>query len=311
MGHFGTLCVLVMCAAPVAAQDTAAPMARESRPAAVGPASSDAANSVLPPGIVNPGLLVLSLNEAAPQVQRPPQEKPVLAQPPRPAQPRDGFQWRDAMKQYMTFLTFQHAWRLPQERTHSELGGPFWSDYVQSVESLNGWWDGDSLATNYLAHPMMGAVTGYIQIQNDPAGRYVEFGKSGAYWRSRAWAFAAAAIYSTQFELGPMSEASIGNVGLKPGTMAWVDLVMTPVGGLGWIVAEDAIDRYVISKIEGRVGRTKGRLLRTLLNPNRSVANLIRFEPPWKRDGRDLVSKLALRDGRPPAAAGERTAAPR
>jgi hypothetical protein len=179
------------------------------------------------------------------------------------------------------------------------------------VEGLHGWRDGDGLATNYLAHPMMGAVTGYIQVQNDPAGRSVEFGKSKAYWRSRGWALAAAAIYSTQFELGPMSEASIGNVGMKPGTMAYVDLVMTPVLGLGMIVAEDAVDRYLIAKVERRLGPNQARLLRSLLNPNRSLANLIRFQVPWKRDARDFISKLSLEIQGTPAAAQARAVAPR
>jgi len=122
---------------------------------------------------------------------------------------------------------------------------------------------------------------------------------------------AAAAIYSAQFELGPMSEASIGNVGLKAGTMAYVDLVMTPVLGLGMIVAEDAIDRFVIAKAEGRLSRNQTRLLRSLLNPNRSVANLIRFQVPWKRDARDLISKVSLEIQGTPAAARDRAVAPR
>ncbi len=188
----------------------------------------------------------------------------------------------------MTVLTWQHSVRLFQEKTHTELGGPFWSDYVESVASLRGWGDGDSITTNFVAHPIMGAVSGYIQIQNDAAGRYVEFGSSRAYWRSRGWALAAAAIYSTQFELGPMSEASIGNVGLRAGTMAYVDLVVTPLAGVGMIIAEDAIDRLLIARVEGRLRPTTVRLLRMFLNPNRSIANIIRFEAPWKRDARGL-----------------------
>ncbi len=235
-------------------------------------------------------LLVLPPAEAHGQ-QTTAQGFPVPSKPTQALQSQQGFQWNEAIKQYMMFLTFQHLWRLPQERTHSELGGPFWSDYVESVASLGGWSDGDSLATNYLAHPMMGGISGYIQVQNDPAGRQAEFGKSGAYWRSRGKALAAAAIYSAQFELGPVSEASIGNVGLKPGTMAWVDLVVTPLAGVGMIVAEDAIDRFILAKAEGRLSRNQTRLLRCILNPNRSLANLIRFQVPWSRDTRGLVSR--------------------
>jgi hypothetical protein len=51
-----------------------------------------------------------------------------------------------------------------------------------------------------------------------------------------AWA----AGYSLQFEIGPLSEASIGNVGMRPQTTGWVDYVVTPLGAFGLIAAEDA-----------------------------------------------------------------------
>jgi hypothetical protein len=55
-----------------------------------------------------------------------------------------------------------------------------------------------------------------------------------------------------------------------------------------WIVAEDAIDRYVLEWIERR---TENRLVRNLarmaLNPMRSCANVLRFKPMWYRDNRD------------------------
>jgi hypothetical protein len=42
-----------------------------------------------------------------------------------------------------------------------------------------------------------------------------------------------------QFEFGPLSEASIGNVGMRPGTTGWVDHIVTPAGALWFTVAED------------------------------------------------------------------------
>ena len=302
--------MLLMCAAPAAAQGTAAATA----PHTAAATSQDTAGDAKPPssvsGIVDARLLVLPFEQAPGQLTAP-QDLQITSQPMRPSGSRQGFQWEEAFKQYMMLLTFQHSVRLFQEKTHTELGGPFWSDYVESVASLHGWPDGDDFATNYVAHPMMGATTGFIQIQNDPAGRYVEFGRSGAYWRSRGWALAAAAIYSAQFELGPMSEASIGNVGLKAGTMAYVDLVVTPLAGLGMIVAEDAIDRFLIAKVEGRLSPNQVRLLRSLLNPNRSVANIVRFQVPWKRDARGLVSKASLGDEGARTAARDRAVAAR
>jgi hypothetical protein len=76
------------------------------------------------------------------------------------------------------------------------------------------WGDGDDFLVNYIGHPLEGAVTGDIFIQNDPHGRSESFGKSGAYWKSRFRAMLYAAAYSAYFEVGPvLSEAALGNEG--------------------------------------------------------------------------------------------------
>ena len=80
------------------------------------------------------------------------------------------------------------------------------------------------------------------------------WGSRKEYWASRGRATAWAAVYSVQFEFGPFSEASIGNVGLRPNTTGWVDHVVTPAGALGIMVAEDALDRYLIVRIESGPG---------------------------------------------------------
>ncbi len=206
----------------------------------------------------------------------------------------ESFQWRDAAQQSFLFLSLQHAFRLTQGKTRQELGGPFWNDYWQSASSLGGWRDGDSVFTNYFAHPAQGAVSGYIFLQNSPAGRETYFSSDSRYWSSRLKAMAFAALYSAQFELGPYSEASIGNVGLRPRTMGYVDLVMTPVGGLGWMLAEDAVDRYVVRPLESRTNRPMVRFLRMALGPTRSFANILRFKKPWRRDDRDYAGSAAL-----------------
>ncbi len=205
------------------------------------------------------------------------------------------FDLASALRQSMLMLTVQHSARMFQEKTRRELSGPFWRDYVQSVKGLGGWDDGDSALINFVGHPMQGAVSGYVQIQNDGTGRAYEFGRSREYWKSRMQALAWAAAYSTQFELGPYSEASIGNVGLHPGTMGWVDLVVTPLGGLGLIVAEDAFDVRVLQKLEGGGSAVRARVLRTLLTPNRALANLLRMEVPWHRDTRPVPGGRAER----------------
>ena len=297
----GLLCALWMCAAPATAQEAASAAARTGTSTAAQSAASDARNTPTHSSIVETGLLVVSREWTFGQPDGARQSQSAYQPPPAPQAP-PGFQWREAMQQWAMFLAVEHSWRLFQQKTRSQLGGPFLSDYVRSVKGLGGWWDGDSLRVNYVGHPMQGSISGYIQIQNDPTAHPLEFGSSGAYWRSRSKALLAAAIYSTQFELGPLSEASIGNVGLKPGTMAWVDLLVTPLAGVGIIVAEDAVDRYVIAKAEPRMGRNKTRLLRIALNPNRSLANVIRFQAPWHRDNRGLVSSDSRRVQAPEAA---------
>jgi hypothetical protein len=201
-----------------------------------------------------------------------------------------GFKWGRAVEQSFYFNSIEHSFRLTQAKTRRELSGKFWPDYTQSVRNLGGWGDGDSRFTSYIAHPMQGGVAAFIQIQNDPAGIGREFGRDGAYWRSRLKSMAWSAAYSTQFELGLISEATIGNVGLKKGTMGYTDLVMTPVGGLGMTVLEDVADRFILRRFEspGR-GQNWQRILRVALNPQRSLANVLRREWPWHRDTRPLA----------------------
>jgi hypothetical protein len=137
---------------------------------------------------------------------------------------------------------------------------------------------------------MQGAVASFIQIQNDPKGKQLDFGNNSEYWHSRLKAFAWSAAYSTQFEVGPISEASIGHVGKIPGTAGAVDLVITPTAGVGLSVLEDIVDRYIIRKMEGDTSsRVRKVLLRAMLNPNRAFANVLRWKVPWHRDTRPGV----------------------
>ncbi len=202
------------------------------------------------------------------------------------------FQWKPALLQSLEFLTVEHSIRIASEPdTRSQLGGPFWRDYVRSVEGISGWGDGDPWGVNYVGHPFQGAVSGFLEIQNDPAFKSAEFGRSSHYWHSRLRALAWAAAYSTEFEIGPFSEASLGNVGLKRGTAGFVDLVVTPTGGFVVIVVEDMLDRYIADRFEKWTTRPVPRaLVRGFLNPNRSLANLMRGKLPWHRDTRPGIT---------------------
>src|SRR5262249_20381364 len=195
-----------------------------------------------------------------------------------------GFRWDSALRQTAFLFGVEHAFRFATEAgTRDTLHGPFLRDYFRSVLSLRGWDDGDTFITSYLAHPMGGSVYGFIQQQNDPLYRAVEFGDGRPYWTSRLRAFSFAALMSTLWTLGPASEASLGNVQLhaSPG---FVDLVSSPVLGVGWMVAEDVVDRYLISYLENRTANPWILMLaRSFGNPTRGFAQMMSLKRPWER----------------------------
>ncbi len=207
---------------------------------------------------------------------------------------KERFHWKYALIESTVFLGFQHGFRMTQEKTRRELGGPFFRDWKQSVKNLRGWEDGDDFFTNYIAHPGQGAITGRIFINNSDRAKKQEFGKSKKYWEGRLKAMAWSAVWSTQFELGPISEATIGNVGLRQknghSTMAYVDLVMTPTAGTGLLIMEDAVDKYFLRNWLEKKTSNKfvTRISRSLFNPTTSIANMLRLKTPWWRDNRSL-----------------------
>ncbi len=201
-------------------------------------------------------------------------------------EPGKGFNYGGAIKQSLLFLSVQHGYAiLGQAKTRRALKhGPFFKDYVDSVKSLHGWDDGGRFFTNYIAHPMQGALTGHIYVQNSPQALREKFSMSPQYWKTRMKAFLWTAAWSTQFEIGPISQASIGNVGLK-GKQTYEDIVVTPIAGTIMLVAEDAIDRYVIERIErGNNNFYVKVFARMIFNPTRNFSNMLRFKEPWHRD---------------------------
>jgi hypothetical protein len=194
-----------------------------------------------------------------------------------------------AFKDSLKLLLIEHGSRIAfQPKTRSELGGNFWSDYRRSVRIPPQWGDTDAWWVNYIGHPIHGAAAGYIWLDHEPRAPATFRGDSG-YWSSRLRATAWSAVYSLQFEIGPLSEASIGNVGMRPETTGWVDHVVTPAGAFGLIVAEDALDRFLVKWIEERVHNRPLRLiLRLALNPGRALSNGSSGRSPWYREGRPL-----------------------
>ena len=192
----------------------------------------------------------------------------------------------------LKLLMIEHSFRIAfQEKTRRELTGPFFSDYRRSVHIPRQWGDTDAWWVNYIGHPIHGAAAGYIWIDHEREAP-AEFSPSRNYWVTRGRAAAWTAAYSLQFEYGPFSEASIGNVGLNPATNGWVDHVVTPVGAFGLIVAEDALDKYIVKWAEERISnRVLRASLRLVFNPGRTLSNTASGRLPWHRDGRPLSWK--------------------
>jgi len=205
------------------------------------------------------------------------------------------FHWKPALIQSGIFLGIQHGVRMTAEgKTRRELDGKFFKDWGKAVRGLRGWQDSDGVFINYAGHPLQGALTGRIFVNNSDSAKKQEFGKSKKYWRSRAKAMIWSAAWSAQFELGPLSEASIGNVGMRErnghSTMAWGDLVVTPILGTGVLILEDLVDKYTLKNwIEKKL---KGKYLkgafRIVLNPTTSFANVLQAKPPSRRQTRKL-----------------------
>jgi hypothetical protein len=97
------------------------------------------------------------------------------------------------------------------------------------------------------------------------------------------------ALTSVQFELGPVSEASIGNIGMtRPRGTGWVDFVITPTLGAAWMVGEDVIDEHLLTRMDGQNTILRN-TVRFFLNPSRSGANLSRGKWPWYRSRDERV----------------------
>lgn len=235
---------------------------------------------------------------------------------------QEHFHWGRALFESFTFLAIEQAYVVKDDYRWVvvENGIPFnhyWRDYRASLSTWihSGWDDGDPILYSYVGHPIQGALTGYIQIQNDPQGRDLEFSSSKAYWWSRFKAFWWSAAYSTQWNIGPLSELTVEKYGTgKLARRPWnhdgsfpcyqhcvsgvgqVDLVTTPVGGFAWGLTEDILDKEIARRVEGA---TQNHFLvdftRCALNPIRGGANILHGKAPWYRSSRDASRVYVLR----------------
>ncbi len=204
-----------------------------------------------------------------------------------------GVDWRGVLLSSANFLALEHTFRYATEdETRYWIKDFSASGYADSVGSLHGWGDGDPFLVNYVGHPMQGAVSSYMWQHNDRAFRTAEFGRNRRYWKARLRGMAFAYVYSVQFEIGPVSEASLGNIQSRWPQFGFVDQVVTPTIGMGWAVTEDAIDRMFIQRLETHFANPYALVfIRGGLNPARSFANLMTGKVPWSRDDRPGLFK--------------------
>jgi hypothetical protein len=218
---------------------------------------------------------------------------PVLPPPKEAAPPAaaGGVNWGGLSRASGRFLAVEHGFRmLTEPGTRSGLRGSFFGNYTRAVANLHGWADGDEFYVNYVGHPMQGAVAGFLWVQNDLSYRRSEFGSDPMYWKSRLRAAAFIWGYSTQFEIGLLSEASLGSVQSDFPQQGFVDHVITPTIGMAWMIGEDSLDRFLIKRIEAATGNRWARLAaRSVLNPSRSFSNVLGGRVPWYRDTRSGI----------------------
>ena len=228
-----------------------------------------------------------SAQEATPAIALP----AVSAEAPQTPGPAvEKIDTKGIIKDSLSLLMFEHAARIIfQEKTRRELGGPFWGDYVDSIRMPKTWSDGDGSLVNYIGHPIHGAAAGFVFLKHDPRSGKERFGLSSGYWKTRWRPTVFAALYSVQFEIGPISEASIGNVGMHPNTTGWVDYVVTPLGAMAFLVAEDAVDHYFVRWAEERISNKVLRSsMRIFFGPSQALANMAMGHMPWRRESRPL-----------------------
>jgi hypothetical protein len=209
--------------------------------------------------------------------------------------------WRHLVITTSLFNAFQNAGNLYTGfwYRYETTTGKWFDRWINSAAdwSWTRWTDGNGFMDDYVGHSMMGAITNSLWIQDDPKGMTVEFGNTPEYWRSRTRALIFSTAYSFEWKLGPFGEAGIGHNGdhiipevHTPSTneTGWVDLVTTPVGGLLWTMAEDALDKHVVRKLEEKPRGPLSLVAISFLTPARATANIFRWRPPWYRDGRQV-----------------------
>ena len=240
---------------------------------------------------------------AEPDLDAPAAADAPIVEPPRPVVSvhplrKGSIHWQSLLEHEFLFLSFEHSFRLlTQEKTREALSGPFFHDwlYIAGHVQWNRWSDGDKWFTSNLAHPAQGDVVAWIYRYNDDSASGLELDlRDPRYRRMLLRTWLAAAIYSAQWKLGPLSEATVGHVGLHTDLSSGAnrtglnDYTLDSFGGIPLMLLGDAADKYGLKRLERRMhGRAAIDTMRVALDPCRAIANIMMFKKPWYRDSRD------------------------
>lgn len=225
------------------------------------------------------------------------------------SQAPQGYHWKGLLWQSLGFIGVENTYRLSTDTymRHLLAQGPYWRNYWISMQhwDMDRWSDGDDFLVDDIGHPMQGAVSSFIEIQNSPSARRLQFSNTREYWKSRFMAMLWSTAFSTQQKIGPLGEAALGSAGgytyvvgcpapcpsYNPAVnkytnnTGWTDFIMTPAGGTVWVIGEDAVDRFISGRLEEAYpDRLFPKIVRGSLNPTRTMANALRGKSPWYRD---------------------------
>jgi hypothetical protein len=237
----------------------------------------------------------------------PPAVTPYLPRPILPETKKTRhIHWGSFFCEWSFFLTIEQSERILKEgKTRAALSGRFLQDYFETVSTyqFDRWSDNDKWVTSNLGHPTQGAIIANIFWQNNDNVRFSDQDfHSAAYRKALLQTFAVVTVDAFQWKLGPLSESSIGNVGLPA---HWYerdckqlhticeprsglnDLVLNETVGMAMMIGYQWLDKHVQKRIEGATGsRAVIDTTRMLLNPPQTMANIIRMKRPWFRDNR-------------------------
>jgi hypothetical protein len=205
--------------------------------------------------------------------------------------------WHHYFAQEFFEVSFQMGERLATEsKTRSELNGPYFKNwfYVVRHYRYSIWNDGDKFFTSNIGHPAQGAIVESIFWQNDDRVRFREQDLHDAqYWKALMQAALLCAVDAVQWKIGPLSEATIGHVGLPTPEQGYRnrtgmnDMVLNETGGTVMLVGFQWLDKHLQKPLEKKIGSGVAiNTLRVFTNPPGSMANVFRFRAPWYRDDR-------------------------